>query len=195
MRSLLHSGGIIVVSLFAAALSPCGVSAFCLHGRQAAARAKTTVIAYVENPDAKEERTRISVLEERLKEAEAKTMNVQFEMIAGKIDAMNKDLNVKFDATNSKIDTTNGKIDAVARDLNVKIDAVARDLDGKIDATNGKIDANTKDLNVKIDAIKTEIGRNQLATTTEIGKTQMGLVAVACVSLAQMLPSILTFLK
>jgi hypothetical protein len=131
MCRLPRSGKIIAVSLFAGALSAFGVSAFrppaFSHVRQAPARAKTTVIAYVENPNAKEER--VSILEEKLKESEAKFMNLQFEMIAGKIDAMAKDVNFKFDATNSRIDDTNGKIDAKASKI-----------DTKIDATNAKID-------------------------------------------------------
>jgi len=75
MCPLLRSSGIIVISFFAGALPACGVSAFrppaFSAGRMVAARAKTTtVIAYVENPDAKEER--VSVLEEKLKESESK---------------------------------------------------------------------------------------------------------------------------
>jgi hypothetical protein len=64
---------------------------------------------------------------------------------------------------------------------------VAKDLIGMIDAL--------ADLNNKIDAVKTDISRNQMATITEFGKIQMGLVAIAWLKLAQMLSSILTFLK
>jgi uncharacterized protein YukE len=56
-------------------------------------------------------------------------MNLQFEMIAGKIDAMAKDVNFKFDATNSRIDDTNGKIDAMASRIHAKLDATNRKID------------------------------------------------------------------
>jgi peptidoglycan hydrolase CwlO-like protein len=89
----------------------------------------TTVIVYVDNADAKKEL--ISVLQEKLKESESKCMDLQFKILAGKIETVAKDLSGKIDATNDRID------------------AMVKDLNGKIDATNDRIDVVAKHL-VKI---------------------------------------------
>jgi septal ring factor EnvC (AmiA/AmiB activator) len=142
MCPLLRIGGIIVVSLFAGTLSAGGVWAFrppaFSVGRLAAARGKTTtVLAYLENDDAKEDRA--SVLE-KLKETEKKLKETEKNL---------KESEKEF--ITFQFETTNAKIDNLAKEV------------------------------VKIDA--------------KIDKIQMGLIAVACLTLAQMVPAILTVLK
>jgi peptidoglycan hydrolase CwlO-like protein len=106
MCPLLRNGGIIVISLVTVALSALNASAFrppafCL-GRVTATRAKTTIVAYVDNADSKDK---------RIYELEAENLNLQFKMISDKIDHVDR------------------KIDDVKKDLKTDIDDVKKDID------------------------------------------------------------------
>jgi wobble nucleotide-excising tRNase len=117
----------IVVSLVTVALSALSASAFrppafCVGRVTAVARAKTTVVAYADNADSKDER--ISKIENRLKESEA------------------ENLNLKFSSISDKIDVVDGKISNVAKELkDVKIG-----LDRKIDDVGKELKDVAKDL-------------------------------------------------
>jgi uncharacterized phage infection (PIP) family protein YhgE len=194
MCPVLRSSWIFAVTLFAGTFSECA-SAFrppaFSAGRMVATRPKaTTVIAYADNADSKEEcfsvlqekliesESKLKESDSKLKESESTFMNYKLDTIDDKIDTLAKELN--------KID---GKIDTVARDLNGKIDTVSRDLKDVAKDLNGKIDTVAKDLNGKIETLSGKMD-------TELGTIKLGLVAIICLGLTQLpLADFVTFLK
>jgi prefoldin subunit 5 len=157
MCPLLRNGGIIVISLVTVALSALNASAFrppafCL-GRVTATRAKTTIVAYVDNADSKDK---------RIYELEAENLNLQFKMIS------------------DKIDRVDSKIDDVKKDLKTDIDAVKKDLKTDIDAVKKDIDDVKKDLKTDIDDVKKDLKTvsNDLSTV----KTGLVAIACICVA-------------
>jgi TolA-binding protein len=158
----------IAISLVAAALSALSASAFrppafCV-GRVTAASAKTTVVAYVDNNNSKEER--IAELESRLKDSEAKNLDLQFRMMSDKIDHVDR------------------KIDDVKMGLDRKIDDVKMGLDRKIDDVKMGLDR-------KID----DIAKDVKTVSKDLSTVKTGLVVIACLCVAPQLSAILDLFK
>jgi predicted RNase H-like nuclease (RuvC/YqgF family) len=111
-------GTVAMPALSASAFRP---PAFCV-GRVTAARAKTNVVAYVDNADS---------MDKQISELKAENLNLQFKMISDKI--------VRVDC---KFDILDRKIDDVKKDLDRKIDRV----DCKIDDVANDLKTVSKDL-------------------------------------------------
>jgi uncharacterized phage infection (PIP) family protein YhgE len=182
MCPLLRNGGMIVVSLVAVALSALSAMAFYPPafrvGRVTAARAKTTVVAYADNANSKDN---------EISELKAENLNLKFEVISDKIDNVD-----------SKIDRVDRKID----DVKTELKDVAKELKDVKEGLEDKIEDVKKDLDLKIDNISKDLKdvKGGLEDKIEgledkIEEVKIGIVVIACLCAAPQLSSILALLK